>query len=249
MGALHAGHGDLFDAGRAAADVVAVSIFVNPLQFGPSEDFGRYPRDLDADVAVCAAHGVDVVFAPSVDQMYPAGAPAVSVDPGPLGDLLEGAGRPGHFRGVLTVVAKLFNLAAPDVAVFGEKDFQQLVLVRRLVSDLSMAIDVVGVGTRRDRDGLAVSSRNRYLDLHSRQVATSLGSALRDGAAAAPHGRDAVLSTARQRLDAESELRLEYLALRTDDLASEADSGTARLLVAAHVGTTRLIDNVPVLLP
>jgi pantoate--beta-alanine ligase len=249
MGALHAGHGDLFDAGRAAADVVAASIFVNPLQFGAGEDFGRYPRDLDADVAVCAAHGVDVVFAPSVADMYPAGSPLVSVDPGPLGELLEGASRPGHFRGVLTVVAKLINLATPDVAVFGEKDFQQLVLIRRLVTDLSMKVDVLGVATRRDADGLAVSSRNRYLDPDLRRVATRLSSALRDGVAAALHGRDAVLKTARESLDAEPELTLEYLALRTDDLASEADVGPARLLVAARVGTTRLIDNVPVHLP
>jgi pantoate--beta-alanine ligase len=249
MGALHAGHGDLLDAGRAAAEVVVASIFVNPLQFGAEEDFGRYPRDLDADLAVCSAHGVDVVFAPSVDDMYPAGAPLVTVDPGPLGDLLEGASRPGHFRGVLTVVAKLFHLATPDVAVFGEKDFQQLVLIRRLASDLSMKVDIVGVATRRDPDGLALSSRNRYLDPHQRRVATRISSALCDGAAAAPHGRGAVLKAARQRLDAEPELTLEYLALRTDDLASDADVGPARLLVAARVGTTRLIDNVRVHLP
>jgi pantoate--beta-alanine ligase len=249
MGALHDGHAALFEAARARADVLAASIFVNPLQFGPNEDLGRYPRDLQADLAVCAAHAVDVVFIPSVEQMYPSGTPLVTVDPGPLGDILEGALRPGHFRGVLTVVAKLVNLMQPDVAVFGEKDYQQLVLVQRLVTDLSLEIEVQGVATRRDPDGVALSSRNRFLDDRQRQRAALLSTALHQGAAAGPAGRDVVLRSAHEVLDAVPELTLDYVALRTHDLAAEATSGTARLLVAARVGSTRLIDNLPVQLP
>jgi pantoate--beta-alanine ligase len=249
MGALHEGHADLLDAARSRADVLVASIFVNPLQFGPDEDFGRYPRDLDADLAVCAAHAVDVVFVPSVEQMYPSGAPLVTVDPGPLGEILEGAVRPGHFKGVLTVVAKLFNLTQPDVAVFGEKDYQQLVLVQRLVTDLSLGIDVDGVATRREPDGLALSSRNRFLDARQRRRAARLSAALRHGTEAGPAGRDAVLGAASGVLDAVPGLTLDYLSLRTPDLTGEATSGPARLLAAARVGSTRLIDNLPVQLP
>lgn len=249
MGALHAGHAGLLDDARERADVLVASVFVNPLQFGPQEDFDRYPRDLEADLALCVAHGVDVAVVPSVEEMYPVGAPVVTVDAGPLGDILEGASRPGHFRGVLTVVAKLFNLVRPEVAVFGEKDFQQLVLIRQLVSDLSLEIDVVGGATRRDSDGLALSSRNRYLDSQQRTAATSLSRALRLGAAAGPAGPGAVLLTARREIDARPELTLDYLELRTEDLASVATAGAARLLVAASIGSTRLIDNVAVCLP
>ncbi len=166
MGALHAGHAALLRAARehAGPGVVVASIFVNPLQFAPGEDLDRYPRTMDADLELCAAAGVDVVFAPAVDEMYPGGEPLVTVEPGPLGGILEGASRPGHFRGVLTVVAKLFGLVRPTVAVFGQKDYQQLILVRRMSRDLCLGVDVVGAETVREADGLALSSRNRYLD-------------------------------------------------------------------------------------
>lgn len=249
MGALHAGHGDLFDIARQEADVVVVSIFVNPLQFGAGEDYSRYPRYLDADVARCAAHGVDVVFAPTAEEMYPGGDPVVTVDPGPLGDVLEGASRPGHFRGVLTVVTKLFALTAPDLAVFGEKDFQQLTLIRRLAADLSLGVDVVAAPTRREPDGLALSSRNGYLDAGQRHAAAVLSAALRHGEAAATAGRDAVLAATSATIEAEPQLALDYLVLLADDLDSEAASGPARLLVAADLGGTRLIDNTALTLP
>ncbi|MEJ7743922.1 MAG: pantoate--beta-alanine ligase [Nocardioidaceae bacterium] len=156
MGALHAGHAALFDEARALAQVVVASIFVNPLQFAPGEDLSRYPRSLAADLEVCASHGVDVVFTPGVEVIYPSSQPGVTIDPGPLATVLEGATRPGHFAGVLTVVAKLFGLVQPDISLFGEKDYQQLVLIRQLVSDLEMPVHVVGVKTVRDRDGLAL---------------------------------------------------------------------------------------------
>ncbi len=168
MGALHAGHASLMERARkevGSEAPVVVSIFVNPMQFGAGEDLDRYPRTFDADLALCAELGVDVVFAPSVDEVYPGGDPQVTVDPGPLATVLEGATRPTHFHGVLTVVAKLFGLVRPDVAVFGEKDYQQLVLIRRMVSDLCMGVDVVGADIVREDDGLALSSRNRYLDV------------------------------------------------------------------------------------
>ena len=166
MGALHAGHASLLARARdevgPAAPVVA-SVFVNPMQFAPGEDLDRYPRSFEADLEICAEQGVDIVFAPSVEEVYPGGDPEVWVDPGPLGEVLEGKSRPGHFRGVLTVVAKLFGLVRPDVAVFGEKDYQQLILVRRMVEDLCMGVRVLGAETARGPDGLAMSSRNRYL--------------------------------------------------------------------------------------
>lgn len=249
LGALHAGHGELFDIARQEADVVVVSVFVNPLQFGAGEDYGRYPRHLDADVDLCASHGVDVVFAPTAEGMYPVGDPAVTVDPGPLGDLLEGASRPGHFRGVLTVVTKLFAMTAPDLAIFGEKDYQQLALIRRLAADLSLSVNVVAAPTRREPDGLALSSRNRYLSAGQRQAAVALSAALRSGAAAAPAGREAVLGAAYDVISSEPQLTLDYLVLLTDDLATEAVTGPARLLVAADLGGTRLIDNAAVTLP
>jgi pantoate--beta-alanine ligase len=248
MGALHPGHVTLLQEARRRADRVVVSVFVNPLQFGPQEDLARYPRDLAADVAVCEENGVDVVFAPSAAQMYPCGSPDVTVDPGPLGDVLEGASRPGHFRGVLTVVAKLFALSGPDVAVFGEKDYQQLVLIRRMVTDLSLDVDVVGVETVRDRDGLAFSSRNRYLSPPERRAALSLSRAMVAGAAVAHAGRDAVLAAAHGQLDGAG-VSIDYLELRSPDLLAEAASGPGRLLVAASVGRTRLIDNIAVRLP
>jgi pantoate--beta-alanine ligase len=189
-----------------------------------------------------------VVFAPTVAEVYPGGDPQVTVDPGPLGAVLEGATRPGHYRGVLTVVAKLFGLVRPDVAVFGQKDYQQLVLVRRMVEDLCLGVDVLGGETVREPDGLALSSRNAYLGPDERTRARTLSAALRAGAAAGGEGAAAVRSAARQVLDAEPAVELDYLALTAPDLAEPPAHGEARLLVAARVGSTRLIDNVAVTL-
>jgi pantoate--beta-alanine ligase len=223
-----------------------VSIFVNPLQFGRGEDLDRYPRTLDADLDLCRERGVDVVFAPSVDVVYPGGEPHVTVEPGPLATILEGASRPGHFAGVLTVVAKLFGLVQPDVAIFGQKDYQQLTLVTQLVSDLCMPIEIVAAETVRDSDGLALSSRNRNLTGAERVVALTLSSALQSGRGAGPGGSSAVLATARAVLDSEPDVDLDYLALRAPDLGDVPERGPARLLVAATIGSTRLIDNVAV---
>jgi pantoate--beta-alanine ligase len=249
MGALHAGHAALVDTARAACapgDAVVVSIFVNPLQFGPGEDLDRYPRTFEADLALCAAHGADVVFAPPVEEVYPGGDPQVSVEPGPLGSALEGATRPGHYRGVLTVVAKLFGLVRPDLAVFGEKDYQQLVLIRRMADDLCMGVEVLGAETVREDGGLALSSRNAYLDPAQRTVAGTLSRALLAGAAAGRLGGGAVLAAAHEVLDAEAGARLDYLALTSPELGEPPPYGPARLLLAARVGGTRLIDNVAV---
>jgi pantoate--beta-alanine ligase len=191
MGALHEGHEALIRAAAEQADNVLVTIFVNPLQFGPNEDFDRYPRTLDDDLAICARNGVDLVFAPPVGQMYPHGEPSVRVNPGPLGEILEGASRPGFFHGVLTVVLKLLHLTRPDLAFFGEKDYQQLTLVRRMVRDTDLPVRVVGVPTVREPDGLARSSRNRYLDPAQRRAALALSAALAAGAAATG-GQDGV---------------------------------------------------------
>src|SRR6478735_3656311 len=185
MGALHDGHRALITRARELADVVVVSIFVNPLQFGPNEDLDRYPRPWETDLAICTEDGVDLVFAPSEAVMYP-DTPRVTVSAGAMGTVLEGAARPGHFDGVLTVVAKLFNLVRPDVAVFGEKDAQQLALIRRMVTDLNIPVWVDGCPTVREKDGLALSSRNRYLSPPERVTALSLSLALGVGAAAAP---------------------------------------------------------------
>ncbi len=247
MGALHEGHLALVRAAAARADAVLASIFVNPLQFGAGEDLDRYPRTPEADLAALAAEGVELVFAPPAEEMYPGGPPAVTVDPGPLGGLLEGASRPGHFAGVLTVVTKLFGLLRPDVAVFGEKDYQQLVLIRRAAADLELGVEVVGVPTVREPDGLALSSRNRYLSEVDRARALSLSRALRAGAAAGRAGAGAVLAAATAEL-ADPGLAVDYLALRGTDLGAAPDAGPARLLVAARVGGTRLIDNVPLVL-
>ncbi|MEN3362662.1 MAG: pantoate--beta-alanine ligase, partial [Mycobacteriales bacterium] len=248
MGALHEGHRALLREAHRHGDAVVVSIFVNPLQFGPAEDLARYPRTFAADLRVCAEEGASLVFAPTPDVMYGAGA-QITVHPGPIGEELEGASRPGHFSGVLTVVAKLFGLFRPDVAVFGEKDYQQLTLIRRMVSDLDLGVRVVGAPTVREPDGLALSSRNRYLSTMERPVAARLSAALRAGAAAGAAGPDAVLAAGAAVLDAEPGIRLDYLTLRAPDLAPPPVSGPARLLVAARVGSTRLIDNVPVSLP
>jgi pantoate--beta-alanine ligase len=248
MGALHEGHAALLDAAHDAADVVVASIFVNPLQFGPGEDLASYPRSLDEDLRICEAHGVDVVFAPDVETVYPNGKPEVTIDPGPLGAQLEGATRPGHFRGVLTVVVKLLGLVRPDAAVFGTKDYQQLVLVRRCVSDLSIDVDVLGVETVRAPDGLALSSRNRYLDERERSLAVALSRSLYAGQARGERGMQTVVAAARAVLDEQPEIVLDYLVVRSPDLGPPPAAGPARLLIAAKVGPARLIDNMAVTL-
>lgn len=250
MGALHEGHVANLRAARAACDRVLVTIFVNPLQFGPDEDLDRYPRTLDADLEVCAAAGVDAVFAPTRQVMYPDGRPQVSVEPGPLGVVLEGASRPGFFHGVLTVVLKLLHLTKPHAVYFGEKDYQQLTLVRRMVRDLDVLTDgapveVVAVPTVREPDGLARSSRNVYLSTDDRVAALALSAALRAGARAAADGPAAALTAARA-VVTDAAVDLDYLELTDPQLGEAPAVGAGRLLVAARVGTTRLIDNVPV---
>jgi pantoate--beta-alanine ligase len=246
MGALHEGHRTLVRAARERAASVVVSVFVNPTQFGPGEDFDRYPRTWDADLAALAEEGADLVFHPEVEDVYPPGALGVTVDPGPLGSVLEGAVRPGHFAGVLTVVAKLFGLVRPDQAFFGEKDYQQLTLIRAMARELVLGVEVVGVPTVREDDGMALSSRNRYLAPEQRAAAATISAALRAGAAAGPDGPSAVLAAARTVLAGEPTLLQDYLELTDTDLGPAPAAGPARLLVAARAGTTRLLDNVPV---
>jgi pantoate--beta-alanine ligase len=245
MGALHDGHGALMQTARTADASVVVSVFVNPLQFGPGEDFDRYPRSFDADVARAKDAGADVVWAPSVEQMYAAGPAQVTVAAGPLGDVLEGALRPGHFSGMLTVVAKLLTSVRPDRAYFGEKDYQQLTLIKRMAADLDLGSAIVGVPTVRELDGLALSSRNIYLTVDERQRAVALSRALTAGAAAALGGAQAVLAAATDVLAAAG-IEPDYLALRGTDLGDPPAHGDARLLVAARIGTPRLIDNIAV---
>ncbi|MGW5973987.1 pantoate--beta-alanine ligase [Streptomyces sp. NPDC055186] len=295
MGALHEGHATLIRAARdlAGADgEVVVTVFVNPLQFGEGEDLDRYPRTLDADLDIAGRAGADAVFAPSAEEVYPGGEPQVRISAGPMGERLEGAVRPGHFDGMLTVVAKLLHLTRPDVALYGQKDAQQLALIRRMVRDLNFGVDIVGVPTVREDDGLALSSRNRYLSAAERRTALALSGALFAGrdrhaaqealrararevpstharaealnalgearAAADAHavataaGPAAVLAAARQVLDGAAHLTppltLDYLALVDPSDFTEIDdgfTGEAVLAVAARVGTTRLIDNLP----
>ena len=263
MGALHAGHRALLRAARAragldpAAGSVVVSIFVNPLQFRPGEDLDRYPRTLEADLAMCAEEGVRAIFAPSAAEVYPGGQPEVTVDPGPMGRVFEGEFRPGFFGGVLTVVLKLFHLIRPDVAVFGEKDAQQLALVRRLVSDTDLGLAIEPVPTVRDADGLATSSRNRYLSAADRALALALPRALRAGAARAAAGdagavdAAAVLAAVREVLRAQPALAVDYVAVvdpRTFAPAGPGYVGPALIIAAVTAAGTRLIDNVPVVL-
>ncbi|MFJ2774451.1 pantoate--beta-alanine ligase [Streptomyces sp. NPDC087300] len=301
MGALHDGHASLIRAARRLAGPdgeVVVTVFVNPLQFGAGEDLDRYPRTLEADLKIAEQAGADAVFAPSADEVYPGGEPQVRIGAGPMGTVLEGATRPGHFDGMLTVVAKLLHLTRPDAALFGQKDAQQLALIRRMVRDLNFDVEIVGVPTVREDDGLALSSRNRYLAPDERRTALALSQALfagrdrhaaqealraraatapatraravalsaigesraaadahavaQSGPPAATGGPAAVLAAARQVLDEAARLRppleLDYVALV--DPADFTDvrpghSGDAVLAVAARVGSTRLIDNIP----
>jgi pantoate--beta-alanine ligase len=247
MGALHEGHLALVDVARANADCVVMSIFVNPLQFGPTEDFARYPRDLEGDAAKASARGVDLLFVPTREEMYPT-ARAVEVRPIALADLWEGAIRPGHFAGVLTVVAKLLNIVQPDVAVFGQKDIQQATLVKAMVRDLDMPVEIVVASTVRDSDGLALSSRNAYLSPDERERARAIPRALerisaefaggeRSAERLEQMGRDVLRSTGG---------RIEYLALMDPTTLRPVERASAGTIVAVavRVGSTRLIDNV-----
>lgn len=245
MGALHDGHVALLRQARARGANLIATLFVNPLQFGPTEDFDRYPKTREQDLAIFAREQVDIVFAPTPGELYPGGPPNVRVDPGALGATLEGASRPGFFHGVLTVVLKLLHLTRPEAAFFGEKDYQQLALIRAMVSDLDVDVEILGVPTVRESDGLARSSRNAYLDPAQRPAAVALSRALYAGAAAGPRGAAAVLAAARVELDG---LDVDYLALTDPGLGPAPEHGAARLLVAARIGTTRLIDNAAVVL-
>ncbi|MFI6252516.1 pantoate--beta-alanine ligase [Streptomyces sp. NPDC051016] len=297
MGALHEGHATLIREARehvGGEGFVIVTVFVNPLQFGAGEDLDRYPRTLDADLKIAEQAGADVVFAPAADEVYPGGEPQVRITAGPMGTVLEGASRPGHFDGVLTVVAKLLHLTRPDVALFGQKDAQQLAVIRRMVRDLNFGVEIVGVPTVREADGLALSSRNRYLSADERRTALTLSRALFAGrdrhaaqealraralevpstraraealsaigesraaadahavAKAVPNAAAAVRAAARTALDEavhyDPPLALDYLALVDPSDFTDIDddfTGEAVLAVAARVGTTRLIDNIP----
>ncbi|GAA1850277.1 pantoate--beta-alanine ligase [Brevibacterium marinum] len=251
MGALHSGHQALMGRARDSGDSVVTSIFVNPLQFGADEDFMKYPRPFEADLEVCEAADVDFVFAPALGEMYPA-APEVTVSSGRMGSVFEGAARPGHFDGVLTVVAKLFTLTAPTSAVFGLKDIQQFCLVRRMIEDLNFDIELIGLPVVRDEDGLAMSSRNEYLAPGDRVAALAIPRALDAAARAADGGMPAdVEAAARQVLDVAVEredLDLGYIGIvdaATFQPCAQNFSGHALLLVSATVGGTHLIDNLP----
>lgn len=249
MGALHAGHESLVRLARQHGDLVVVSIFVNPLQFGPGEDFERYPRDLEADTAALERVGADMMFTPTADEMYPAGRGGTTVTGGPAARGFEGAHRPGHFDGVLTVVSKLFHIVQPDLAIFGEKDAQQVFLVRRMVSDLNMPVEIITAPLVRESDGLALSSRNRYLTPGDRQTALALSQSLaaaRD-ALATGGGPTAARDTARALLEGTPGLSLEYFDIVREANFAPVDDGwdgDARGIVAARVGTTRLIDTM-----
>lgn len=253
MGALHDGHMSLVRLAReqvGPAGHVTVTIFVNPLQFGTGEDLGRYPRTLGADLELCDRNGVDLVFTPGPEAVYPQGSPRVTVDPGVLGAAFEGEQRPEHFRGVLTVVLKLLHLTRPQVAVFGEKDYQQLALIRQLVRDLDVDVTVVGAPISRDPDGLAASSRNRYLSAAARTEALLLPAAITAGQGAAAAGADAdsVVQAARRVLQAGSMTEISYVAVTDQQLGPAPTAGPARLILAAIVDGTRLLDNARIVL-
>jgi pantoate--beta-alanine ligase len=248
MGALHAGHARLIERARASSDVVVVSIFVNPLQFDRPDDLSRYPRPFEADLRLCEELGVDVVFAPSPAAMYPSPG-ASTVDPGPVAEHACGRFRPGHFRGVATVVTKLLNIVQPHVAFFGEKDAQQLVVVRRLVADLNLPVVVEGVATVREPDGLALSSRNAHLSPDERRVAPVLYAALRDAAASIARGVvdvDPLVAAASARIAGGGGTRLEYFEVVDPESFQPVTrvSGPVVIAAAMWVGTTRLIDNI-----
>lgn len=244
MGALHEGHLALVKAAkRIQGGVTVASIFVNPLQFGAGEDLDAYPRTLDADLEMLRSEGVDVVFAPTANDMYPDG-PRTTVLPGPLGADLEGHSRPTHFAGMLTVVLKLLQIVRPDKAFFGEKDYQQLVLIRQMADDLNVDSRIVGVPTVREPDGLAMSSRNRYLDDVEREQAGALSAALLAGMYAAARGTDEALDAARAVLDEVPAIAVEYLEVRDPWLGPPPAEGAGRMLVAARLGRARLIDNI-----
>jgi pantoate--beta-alanine ligase len=253
MGALHEGHLSLVRFSKRHTDLTVVSIFVNPLQFGPNEDFDAYPRDLDADRALLDAEGVDVLFTPTVAVMYPQGA-TTTVDPGPLGDVWCGAIRPGHFVGVATVVTKLLNIVRPDLAVFGEKDFQQLRILEKVARDLDLQVRVVGRPIVRESDGLAMSSRNRYLSPEQRHSATVLYrtlSAAHDAICAGETDAAAQSEILRSTIAAEPGVELEYAVMVDAETLQEVSEiqRTCRALVAARVGPARLIDNVAIPVP
>ncbi|MCI7551315.1 MAG: pantoate--beta-alanine ligase [Actinomycetaceae bacterium] len=251
MGALHEGHLSLVRAAKEAADHVIVSIYVNPLQFAPGEDFEAYPRDLDADVALLDTVGVSVVFAPSDSEMYPH-APLVRIDPGPVAKVFEGKTRPTHFAGVLQVVHKVFNLVQPDVAFFGQKDAQQLALIRTMVRDLDMPLEIRSVPIKREGDGLAMSSRNTYLTPNEHAQALALSRSLRAGERAAMNGADALesIDAARRELGAADGVKIDYLTgvnpNTFEEIRDRSYTGPVLLAVAAWVGKTRLIDNLEV---
>ena len=249
MGALHEGHRSLIKSARSLGDLVAVSIFVNPLQFGPGEDYARYPRPLDDDLEVCEADGVDVVFVPSVTDLYPPGR-QITLDAGALGSVLEGHSRPGHFNGVLTVVLKLFNIIRPHVAIFGEKDAQQLACIQRMVTDLNIPIEIVGAPIVREPDGLALSSRNVFLTATERAVARSISAALEKSATqtSVPAARAAAYEVL-DRAAAEPCFELDYATIVNPATFTDVPDdhvGPAIFVVAARVGGTRLIDNMTV---
>lgn len=255
MGALHEGHLSLISRAAESAEEVVVSVYVNPLQFGSAEDFDHYPRSLERDVALASAAGATLCFAPNESQMFPLGQPVVTVDPGPFGELLEGRSRPGHFRGVATIVTRLFALARPARAYFGEKDFEQLCVIRRLVDDLGLDVEIVAMPIVRAPDGLALSSRNERLDPDERRHATVLYRALRRGRELLESGVRAVGAVEREMaaiVAAEPGVTLDYAVVRREvDLAppDRGDVARLRLLIAAQVGPVRLIDNIGVPLP
>ena len=246
MGALHDGHLALVARAREVADLVVVSLFVNPLQFGPKEDFSRYPRDLQADLAALERAGADVLFAPGAAELLPEERTEIRVTAGPVGGVLEGRIRPGHFDGMLTIVLKLLHVVGPDVAVFGQKDAQQVFLVRRMIRDLDVPVSLEVVETVREADGLAMSSRNRYLDAGERRLARAVPTALDAAESAADQGVDGMTAAAQSALAGEDGADLEYLAVVDPATFRPVDDGyrgRALVLVAARVGGTRLIDN------
>ena len=252
MGALHAGHGSLVARARAECASVVASIYVNPLQFGPAEDLARYPRPFEADAAMLERLGTDVVFAPSDSTMYPPGA-QITVDPGPIGDHLEGERRPGHFRGVATVVLKLFNLVAPQRAYFGQKDAQQLAVIRRLAADLDLPVEIVGCPIVREDDGLALSSRNVYLSVTERRDAANLSRALASIAQALVGGNTDVVRAIAEAAAIAAPLRVDYLAVVDQrafvPLVTAPAASDLLVVGAVFCGATRLIDNLGIRTP